>query len=171
MDKQLLRRTLCIVAGLLVSGLAVVAAPRALSDTELDSVYAAGFNVQVDFGIDIAATNPDALIVQYGNADAVQNFLDHGMAIANASGTGTRNTGSFDPSGAYMPDLQNLTVNNINITDNALMNSTTLMNVFALEGDIAIGVNLNVVVNPINSTFNINQSNINWGSFTIPSTL
>jgi len=161
-----------IIGILMMASMAAIAAPRPLSDSEMDGVYAAGFDLQVDLGIDIAATNPDAVVVQMGNYSAAQAFLNNGMSFTSR-GTGTRelNSGSLDPSGMYMPNLQNLVVNNINIAADALANSSTLMNVFALQGDVAIGVNLNVIVNPTNSTFDIHQFNMNWGSLTISDAL
>lgn len=149
--------------GLAVSVMAL-AAPQRLSDLQLDEVYAAGFNIQVDLTMDIAASNPDAVFISgSGGEAALQQFLDQGMTVARTSG-GARNNVSFDPTGAYLPDLERLTVNNLMITDNALQNSQSLVNVFALEGDVAIGVNLNVVVNPIDSIFNVTQTNINWST-------
>jgi hypothetical protein len=147
-------------------GLLVMAAgwtkPRTLSDRQLDAVFAAGFEVKVDLGLDIAASKPDAVYVQGGNQGAIAGLLNSTTNLATTR-LGARNEVTVDPSGTNMPNLQNLTVNNINISQNALQNATTLMNVFAMEGDVAIGVNLNVVVNPINSNFNIAQTNVNWG--------
>ena len=158
-------RTLASMAIALLLGMSMaMAASRTLSDSELDGVYAAGFNVTVDFVIDLTATNPDAVLVQGGNPAALQQFFDHGMTLARSRDFGETNLGSLDPSGVYMPNLQNLVVNNINISDGALSNATTLMNIFALQGDIAVGLNLNVVVNPVNSAFNITQTNINWSN-------
>ena len=133
---------------------------QALSDTELDAVYAAGFNIQIDFGIDVAASNPDAVVMTGGGTD----FLNQGMTLSHTSGGG-RNEVRYDPSGSYMPDFQNLqSTNSLNITGNALQNAQSLLNIFALEGDIAVGVNLNVVVNPVDSIFNVSQTNINWSN-------
>ncbi|HEY3418306.1 MAG TPA: hypothetical protein VGM23_15630 [Armatimonadota bacterium] len=157
-----------IIGILMMASMAAVAAPRALSDSELDRVYAAGFDVTVDLGLDIAATNPDAVVVQMGNPSAALGLLNQGMTMtAHAAGSRDTNSGSLDPGGMYMPNLQNLVVNNINIAADALSNATTLMNVFALQGDVAIGVNLNVIVNPTNSTFDIHQSNYNWSTLNL----
>lgn len=165
MTMRTLRWMLCISLGLLIAQTVPAAVCRPMSDTQLDQVYAAGFDIKVDLGLSLAATKPDAVIVAGGSAAAVQNFMEQGMAVSRTSTT--RNSGSFDPTGTYMPNLQDLTVNNINISDNALQHASSLLNVFALEGDIAVGVNINVVVNPINSAFNVTQMNMNWGTMNL----
>jgi hypothetical protein len=168
MIENVLRWAACIGLGLLLGG-AAFAAPRPLTDTQLDAVYAAGFNVQVDMGIDLAASNPESVVLA-GTSSALQQFFAGGMRLASTAGGG-QNTGAFDPTGAYMPNLQQLTVNNINISDNALQNASSLLNIFALQGDIAVGLNLNVVVNPTNSLFNVSQTNINWATLGLSSVL
>ncbi len=162
MTGTVLRWSMCIGAALLLAG-AGWTRPRALSDRQLDAVYAAGFEVKVDLGLDVSATKPDSVYVQSGSMSSISSLLNSSMNLATTR-LGARNEVTADPSGATMPNLQNLTVNNINISQNALQNANTLMNVFALEGDVAIGVNLNVVVNPINSNFTISQTNVNWGT-------
>jgi len=156
---------LCVGISILLSSI-VVAGPRPLTNQQLDQVYAAGFDVRVDLDLDLAATNPDAVIVQSGDKAALMRIVDSGITIAHSSGT--RNSSSFDPSGAYVPDLQNitsLTTNNINVS--GLQNATTLMNLFALDGDIAVGLNLNVIVNPVNSVWTTYQNNVNWGTLNL----
>lgn len=157
-----LRWMLCISLGVLLCSLVAAAPPQALSDGQLDQVYAAGFNVTIDMDIDLSATNPDAVFVTGEGAAALQQLMNGGLSFSTNAG-GSRNTSSFDPNGTYMPNLQNLTVNNINISDQALQNSNTMMNIFALQGDVAVGMNLNIIVNPTNTALNIIQTNINWG--------
>lgn len=169
MTVQWLRGMVVLGMGVLLAS-AVWAAPRALNDTQLDQVYAAGFDVTVDFDVDIAASKPESVFVEGGSAAAFSQLLNQGMTIAN-SRSSSRNSGSFDPTGSYMPNLQNLVVNNINISENALKNATTMMNVFALEGDVAIGLNLNVVVNPTNTNFTVQQTNVNWGTLNLADSL
>jgi hypothetical protein len=160
-------RSLRLVVGLLLGsvGLMAVAVKTPLADAQLDTVFAAGFeikDVQVQIDFDVMSSNPNATIFQGSSLAAVQEVLNQGLSLSHS--LGTRNSGSFDPSGAYMPNLQNLTINNINIADGALKDATTLMNIFALDGDVAVGVNLNVIINPTNSYFAVMQNNVNWGA-------
>jgi len=165
-----LGRSLCIGWCILLSGIVVIAAPpRALSDSQLDGIFAAGLDVQVSMDMDIAASQPDSVLIQ-GGAGAAQQLLNQGLTLTR-TGIGDRNSSSFDPSGAYMPNLQNLVVNNLNITQNALQNANTLMNIFAMQGDVAVGVNLNVVVNPVNTYIAPVQTNMNWGMLNLGANL
>jgi len=162
MVRSMLRWMICMGIGLLLMQAVSAAVRQAMTDNQLDQVFAAGLDIKVDMGLNLAASNPDAVLVAGGNTAALQNVMDRGMALANTAST--RNDGTFDPTGAYMPNLQNLTVNNIKISDEAFKNSNSLLNVFALEGDIAVGLNINVIVNPVNSAFNLTQMNMNWGT-------
>jgi hypothetical protein len=155
----------------LVMGAWACAVPKPLTDAQLDTVYAAGFDVELTMGLDVAASNPEAVVLQTNNPEAIAQLFTQGLPLTRAiTGTG-RNEALLDPSGAYMPNLQNLTVNNINITDNALKNATTLLNIFALDGDVAVGVNLNVIVNPSGGIFNVNQTNMNWSNLLVSDAL
>lgn len=168
MTTTTMRGMLCLLLGILLSSLVVAAPPRPMTDAQLDSVYAAGFNINVDMGIDLAASQPNSVFVTGGNTSNVINGLSITRGTSNTTGS---NSGSIDPTGTYMPNLQNLVVNNINIAANALQNAKTLMNIFALQGDVAVGVNLNVVINPTNTTFSVSQTNINWGNVNLSSAL
>ncbi len=162
MVKRTLLRVICLGCAVLLAQVVPAAVCRALSDTQLDQVYAAGFDVDVDLGVNVAASQPNSVLVTSQNAAALQNFVQKGLTLAQS--VATRDTASFDTTGAYMPNLQSLTVNNLNISNAALQNASTLMNIFALQGDVAVGVNINVVVNPTNSVFNVTQVNMNWGT-------
>lgn len=166
-----LYRILLYTVMTLVLGVMAFAAPRPLSDAQLDTVYAAGFDVQVKMGLDVAASDPQSVILQSNNPDAVAQLFTQGLQLSRAIGDGGRNEATVDPSGAYMPNLQNLTINNINIANDALKNATTLLNIFALNGDVAVGVNLNVIVNPTGGTFNVNQANMNWSNLPLSDAL
>jgi hypothetical protein len=157
-------RALLLPAILILLAGSVLAAPKkAMADHELDAVYAAGFEVRIDVDLDVAATNPDALLfIPGGDSAAFGQFVSRGMDIAHSGRS--REPGTFDPNGTYMPNLQNLTMNNISLGDGALQNASTLLNVFALQGDVAVGVNLNVIVNPTNSNINLTQMNVNWST-------
>lgn len=167
------RNVMCVLWCLtitMMTGLATFAAPRPLTDAQLDTVYAKGFDVEIKMGLDVAATNPEAVILQSSNPETIAQLFGQGIPLTRAVSTG-RNEGLVDPSGAYMPNLQNLTVNNINITGDALKDASTLLNIFALDGDIAVGVNLNVVVNPVGGNWNINQTNMNWTNLLVSDAL
>ena len=167
MSTNMVRNTFCLGIGLLFSGIvAVAAAPRPLSDSQLDGVYAAGLDVQVSMDMSLSATNPEAVVVQSANPTLAPAMLQQGITLTR-SNIGTINSGSFDSTGAYMPNLQNLVVNNLQISNNALQNASTMMNIFAMQGDVAVGVNLNVVVNPTNSVIAPTQTNVNWGTINL----
>jgi hypothetical protein len=169
MSRKLSRAIWCIGITLVMS-LTAFAAPRPLTDAQLDAVYAAGFDVEIKMGLDVAASNPEALVLQASDPETLTQLFTQGIPLTRAASSG-RNEAVIDPSGAYMPNLQNLTVNNINITGEALKDATTLLNIFALDGDVAVGVNLNVIVNPTGGTYNINQTNMNWTNLLVSNAL
>ncbi len=169
MGRNMSRMLGCAGIALMMS-LMAVAGPRPMSDDQLDAVYAAGFDVEIRMDMDLAASNPDALVLQGGDPEMLSQLFTSGIPLARSASTG-RNTALIDPSGAYMPNLQNLTVNNINITGEALKDATTLLNIFALDGDVAVGLNLNVIVNPVGGNWNINQTNMNWTNLLVSDAL
>ena len=135
MTGTVLRWSMCIGAALLLAG-AGWTRPRALSDRQLDAVYAAGFEVKVDLGLDVSATKPDSVYVQSGSMSSISSLLNSSMNLATTR-LGARNEVTADPSGATMPNLQNLTVNNINISQNA--KRTVFLGTFTANGlEVAI---------------------------------
>lgn len=164
MTTKTMRWMLSIVLGVLVSSIVAAATPKPLTDSQLDGVYAAGFDIRVDLDIDVAASNPDAVLIQGGGGNAaLHSYVDRGLTVARSM-TGTRNTGSMDAGGTYMPNLQNLTTSTVSLGAGALQNATSLLNVFALDGNLNIGVNFNVIINQAGSPINITQTNVNGGT-------
>lgn len=150
----------CFILLLLVMGAGVTAIdPIPLSDSELAGVVAAGFNVTIDFGVDVKAP-PNSLLIQQDQLDALKDFATTHLQHASVTG-GIDAAPSVDTGGINLPNLQTLVNNNINISDNALQNSRSLLNIIAL-GDVAVGMNLTIIVNPGDTPFNVTQTNINW---------
>jgi hypothetical protein len=170
MTTKILRWMLLGVLSILCISIVAAATPRPLADHQLDDVYAAGFDVQVDFNMDVAAERPESVILLSGDQQALESLAGQGITLTRTMGGG-RNTAGLDPNGTYVPNLQNLTNNTINLSGNALQNATSLLNIFALEGDVAVGLNLNVVVNPVNSPVNVSQMNLNWGTLNLSNAL
>ncbi len=160
MTTNTLRGMLCIALGALMSSLVVAAVPKSLTDAQLDGVYAAGLDIRVDLDVDVAGSKPGAILIDDGGAAAMRQYYSSGTTLAHSI-VGSRNSASLDPSGTYTPTLQNLTSSSISLATGALQNATTLMNIFSLGGDLNVGLNFNVIVNPVNSPINLTQTNIN----------
>lgn len=165
MRTTLTRWMLCTGIGLLLLGGSRLAATptTALDDAQLSDIYAAGFDVQMDFDIDLAAQNPNGLLVQGGSLDALRDYANQRLSNASSEVSNALSSGGrFDANGTYMPSLPSITNNTLNMSDNAMQNARTLLNVIALNGDVAVGMNMNIIVNPGDTPFTVTQTNINW---------
>lgn len=130
-----------------------------MADAELDAVCAAGLNFQVNLDVDLSANHPDFLFIS-DKLGSLRPLAEAGQR--STSTAGSLSGGSpIDTDGTLLPDFQSAINNNISITDNALQNAQSLLNIIAL-GDVAVGINITVIVDPTNSPFNITQTNINW---------
>jgi len=153
---------------------AVFAAPEdelvPLADAELEAVCAAGLNITLNLGVDLSTANPSDLIVVSPNNLSSLQPLAGATQQPSASGSGSFSTGGIiDMDGTMLPDFQSVINNNVSISDNALQNAQSLLNIISL-GDVAVGINITIIVEPTNSTFNTTQANVNWSDLmAIPS--
>lgn len=168
-----LRWLFCLMLTLLLAG-AAFAAPEdelvPLADAELEAVCAAGLNVQLNLDVDLSTANPsDLLLIGPNN---LSSLYPSGQAAQQPmpSGSGGFSTGGvIDMDGTMLPDFQSVFNNNVSISDNALQNAQSLLNIISL-GDVAVGVNITIIVEPTNSNFNMTQANVNWSDLmAIPS--
>ncbi len=134
----------------LVATVAGVAAERSgLSDAELAEIHAQGVTVFMDFTISPQA--PGLLQQQAG--------VCAGIAPTGPTSAPTQvNAGS-------------LNLSSIMLSGNALQNTQNLFNVIVQGGDVGIGVNIQVVVNPTNSNFVMNSANYNFAQMFAASNL
>lgn len=153
------RWLLCLLLILLAWRISAAEIGIPLDDQVLDSIYARGSNVVIDLDIDVQALQPNSLLIDENGFAALQQLAASVQPQISSNG-GAGRTVSLD--GVPIPDYSNV-VNNINITDNALQNAQSLLNIIAL-GDVAVGVNLTVIVNPGDTPLNITQMNINWSA-------
>lgn len=133
-----------------------------LDDTQLSAVYAQGFNITVDFDVDLATTDPNAVVVTGQQLQDMQKLV-----LRSVSPTGSmalaRRSSFMDADGNIMPGM-NAINNALNMSDHAMENAKSLLTVFALNGDVAIGLNMNIIVNPGDTPFTVTQMNLNWAN-------
>ena len=121
-----------------------------LTDAQLDRVAADGVSLylDLDFGL-----SPHAL-------PGAASTLSAGTVLPQSEGAGAADSTHLVG-----------TVNQLSLTDirqtfnvggNALQYSQSLLNVFVNGGDVGIGVNLTVIIDGNNSTFNISNTNANF---------
>lgn len=163
MVKTTLRWWFCAILMLLVMGMSLAApVEQPLNDSELDAIWATGFNIDINLDLDVKTDQPGSLIIDKTQLDSLKQFADDTMQRTTMH---TRTTGgAFTTDGIDLPNFSSVvsnTVNNIDISGNALQNAQSLLNIVAL-GDVAVGVNLVVIVNPGDTPFTITQTNINW---------
>jgi len=136
-----------------------------LEDDELDAICATGLNIVIDLDLDLQTPQPDTLLINPAQLDALKALADNSLQRTSLSGGSTG--GVFTPDGINLSGftgvINNSISNNVNITDNALQNAQSLLNIIAL-GDVAVGLNLVVVVNPGDAPFSVTQTNINWSN-------
>lgn len=112
-----------------------------LSDEALDEVHARGIQIHLDIDLDaLSAGNVRSVLNTVGD-----QFLAQGSNLIAQQGGAT--------------NVHNV----IAVGGNALQNTQSFLTVIAL-GDVAIGVNLQVILNPSNSTFVISSNNINFSN-------
>jgi len=136
-----------------------------LEDAELDAICATGLNIVIDLDLDLQTPQPDTLLINPAQLDALKALADNSLQRSSLSGGSTG--GVFSTDGINLSNftgvINNSITNNVNITDNALQNAQSLLNIIAL-GDVAVGLNLVVVVNPGDAPFSVTQTNINWSN-------
>lgn len=139
-----------------------------LDDAQLSAVYAQGFNITIDFDIDLATTDPNSVVVTGEQLKDMQNLV-----LRNVSPTGnaafSRYPTMMDAGGNVLPGMNSIT-NALNITDHAMENAKSLLTVFALNGDVALGLNMNIIVNPGDTPFTVTQMNLNWANVLLSGT-
>ena len=130
-----------------------------LDDRELATIYATGLNIQIDLDFDLTTPEPNTLFIDREKLDALQAFANASKertSLLNGTSGGT-----FDIDGINLSNFQSIVNNNITISDNALQHAQSLLNIIAL-GDVAVGLNLTIIVNPGDTPFTVTQTNINW---------
>jgi len=154
-----LRWFICLMVMLLAGmAFAVPEEMEPLADAELESVCAAGLNIQVDLDVGLATNHPDLMLINTNRLDSLR-----AIAEANQQQSSSMSGGGLvgDILDGVMDTIQNTINSSISISDNALQNAQSLLNIIAL-GDVAVGINITVIVNPTNSPFDVTQTNINW---------
>ena len=136
-----------------------------LEDNELDEICATGLNIVIDLDLDLQTPEPNSLLIDPAQLDALRALADNSLQRTSLSGSSTG--GVFSTAGIDLANftgvINNSVTNNVNITDNALQNAQSLLNIVAL-GDVAVGLNLVVIVNPGDAPFSVTQTNINWSN-------
>lgn len=134
-----------------------------MSDQALDEIYAEGISFQLDLSLTI--DEAASVVLQGGNLADLQNLLTDGLSIsAPSSATPSASVGSsLEPMANFNPQAM---VDSIYIGGNAFQNASSLLNIIVQGGDVAVGVNITLVNNPVNSTFTVNQFNFNFSNIT-----
>lgn len=123
-----------------------------LTDEEMDQTYAEGFVVHLDITLDVVS---DVRLV----ADQILS-QGGGIPVQKDSPPPARDGNLDGARGRPAVNLQNV----LSLSGNALQNSRSLLNVIVQGGSVGIGVNLQVIINPSNSTFNISTRNFNFSN-------
>lgn len=138
--------------------------PAPLMDGELEQVYAAGFDVQVVLGLEIKTNDPNAVLIRQDQLDALRDYANSSLHRSTAR-DGADGSGTFDTDGISLSNFESVINNSMNISGSALQNAQSLLTIFAM-GDVAVGLNLTVIVNPGDAPFSVTQTSINWSDLT-----
>lgn len=135
------------------------AAPVPLADEELDAVYAEGLYFTLDMKLDVEGAS--AVRLEGGNLDDLQTLLNNGVSWTSAGIGNPANTvrAMVEPGGDL--DL-NALLGSIYIGGNALQNTHNLFNLVVQGGDVGVGINISIILNPVGSNFSVYNFNFNF---------
>jgi hypothetical protein len=152
---------LLALALVLAASRAFAAGPVELSDEQMDGIYAEGLFFDLDLTLDIK--DPDSVRIEGGNAGDLQALLQNGLSwqSTGSSDASRAVAGALDPLGGLDP---NDLANSIYIGDNALQNTHNLLNLIVMGGDVGVGVNITVILNPVNTNLSLYNFNLNFSN-------
>ncbi len=156
--------TLIGLAMLIAINQASMGAPIPLSDRELDGVYAEGLVFDLDMKLDIQEGS--TVSFEGGNVEDLKALLENGLSwkSAGVGDSGGTVKAMLEPGGDL--NLDGL-LGSIYVGGNALQNTQNLFNLIVQGGDVAVGINISVILNPVDSNFSLYNFNFNFGDGTV----
>ena len=142
---------LALVLSSLWLGTAAAAELVPLADDELARVHGEGMSVYLNLQLD-ALTEQQALGQNAVNTGGATTSWSDALGTAGFPATGSQSLALTDAS------------TNFAISGNALQYSNSFLTVLA-QGDVGIGVNVLVIMDANQSTFNVSSNNFNFAQF------
>jgi len=150
---------LMTVAVLTAMSQVCAAAPVRLGDRELDAVYAEGLYFSLDMKLDVDGAS--SVRLEGGNLGDLEAVLNNGVSWRSAGiGDATKSVKAMLEPGGDL-DL-NALMGSIYIGGNALQNTHNLFNLVVQGGDVGVGINISIILNPVNSNFSTYNFNFNF---------
>jgi hypothetical protein len=116
----------------------------------------------LDLSLDI--NDAQAVYLESGNWENLLALLDQGMTVESGDTGAASDTPatSLEPVANYDAGA---IVDSIYIGGNALQNAQSLLNLVVQGGDVGVGINITLVMNPVASEFSVHQFNFNFSNF------
>ncbi len=150
---------LITLAALTALSQVAAAAPVPLTDQQLDGVYAEGLYFSLDMKLDVDGAS--SVRLEGGNLGDLEAVLNNGVSWKSAGigDAGKSVKAMLEPGGDL--DLDAL-LGSIYIGGNALQDTHNLFNLVVQGGDVGVGINISIILNPVSSNFSVYNFNFNF---------